>query len=262
MTHHLTTSRGDTVAYDLYGSGPPLIFIAGAGSFRKIEPIITTTAQRVAQRGFTTIDYDSPGRGESTATPPIHLDRAVAALAALIDAVGGPVTLCGHSSGAAIALYAAASGLPVNGLALWEVPIFGTAREVQVFAQEFSALLDAGDHHGALEYFCRDIPPEIMEDFRQSAMWEVLVGNAQTQRVDAEALAWFHSAPLAELMADVNIPMLTMVGESTFDVMHQGADAISQLPDAKKLVVPGARHNWEVEPMVETLVEFVSTIQA
>lgn len=238
MALQVTTTHGDTVAYDRYGSGPPLIFIHSAGSFRENEPLLATTAQRVAQRGFTTIDYDPPGRGESTAAPRIHLERAVAALAALIDTVGGSAMLCGHSSGAAIALHAAASGLPITGVVLWEIPLIGTARQAQVLAEEFSALLDAGDHHSAIEYFYQDIPPEILEDYRQSPLWNSLVVEAQSQRPDAQALAWFHSAPLSELLADVRIPMIAVVGESTIDETRRAADAISQLPNAKKIVIP------------------------
>ena len=44
MTEFVTTSNGDRVAYDLYGSGPGLVFVAGAGPFRAIDP--DTTADR------------------------------------------------------------------------------------------------------------------------------------------------------------------------------------------------------------------------
>lgn len=258
MTLHLTTAHGDTVAYDRYGSGHPLIFVAGFGSFRDNDPITTATAQLVAQQGITAITYDRPGRGDSTGTPPFDLAREMSALQSLIDTVGGTATLCGHSSGSALALYAAAAGLPITRLALWEVPIFGTAQEAQQLADEFIRLLEAGDHQGAIEHFTTDIPPAILTPLKASPIWEDMIREAQSQRPDAEALAWFHSGPPRDLLADINIPILAMVGDSSFDMMHQAADAIATLSNAKKVIVQGQVHDWEPAPMAAELVKFCS----
>ena len=38
MTDFTTTARGDRVAYDRYGSGPGLVFVAGAGPSRAVDP--------------------------------------------------------------------------------------------------------------------------------------------------------------------------------------------------------------------------------
>ena len=258
MTFHLTTPHGDTVAYDSYGSGPPLIFVAGVGSFRDNAPTTTATAQLVAQQGLTTITYDRPGRGESTGAPPFDLAGETAALQALIDTVGGTAMLCGHSSGSALALYAAAAGLPITRLALWEVPIIGTAHEVQQMADEFIRLLEADDHRAAIEYFTKDIPAAILTPLKASPIWEDMIREAQSQRPDAEALAWFHSAPPHELLTGITIPILTMVGQSSFEAMHQAADAIATLPNAEKIIVPGQVHGWEPAPMAAELVRFCS----
>lgn len=48
MTITLTTPRGDRVAFDRYGDGPALVFIAGAGPYRAGDPITTETAERAA----------------------------------------------------------------------------------------------------------------------------------------------------------------------------------------------------------------------
>src|SRR6478609_12036762 len=51
MTDFTSTTRGDRVAYDRYVSGPGLVFIAGAGPFRAVDPITTETAERAADLG-------------------------------------------------------------------------------------------------------------------------------------------------------------------------------------------------------------------
>lgn len=261
MDQQLTTEHGDTIAFEVHGAGPPLVFIPGAGTFRTIDPTVPPTAELLATRGITTVVYDRIGLGESTGSAPVTLDKEISVLRAILKQVGGSAVLCGHSSGSAIALYAATVGLPVIGLALWEVPIIGPSVEVQAWAADFIALLDARDHVGAIDHFTKEMPPEYRAELQASSIWDVMIDNAQSMRADAEALAWFHSAPLPTLIGGLTMPVLTMVGESTFEVMHRGAGAIVQaVPHAQKRVVPGAQHEWEVAPMVEELVAFVASV--
>lgn len=262
MEKLLTTSRGDTLTFEIQGIGQPLIFINGAGSFRDIEPATTKTAELAANRGLTTVVYDRIGCGASIGRAPITMDREISALQALLDEVGGSAVLCSHSSGSAIALYAVTHGLSITGLALWEVPIIGTAEDAQLWAEGFIALLDTGDHTGAIEYFTRDIPSDYLAQLRNSPVWTALIENAQSLRADAQALAWFHSAPLTHLLAGLTVPVLTMVGEATFEQMRRAADAITTaLPQAQKLVMPGAHHEWDPEPMATQLADFVFTVE-
>ena len=48
MSELVTTALGDTVAYDLRGSGPAVVFVAGAGPHRAVDPWTTQTAERAA----------------------------------------------------------------------------------------------------------------------------------------------------------------------------------------------------------------------
>ncbi|UKD57749.1 MULTISPECIES: alpha/beta fold hydrolase [Amycolatopsis] len=66
-------------------------------------------------------NYDRRGRGGSADTMPYALQREFEDLAALIDEAGGTAYLYGVSSGAALALEAAAAGLPIA-KAVYEVP--------------------------------------------------------------------------------------------------------------------------------------------
>ena len=258
MDQHLTTEHGDIIAFEVRGTGPPLIFIPGAGTFRAIDPTVPPTAELVATRGITTVVYDRIGLGESTGAAPVTLAKEISVLRAILKHLGGSAVLCGHSSGSAIALYAATLSLPVTGLALWEVPIIGPSAEVQSWAADFIELLDVSDHVGAIDQFTQDMPPEYKAELQASSIWNLMIDNAQSMRADAEALAWFHSAPLPTLLGGLTMPVRTMVGETTYEIMHHGADAITQaVPHAQKRVVPGAQHEWEVEPMVEELVKFV-----
>lgn len=260
MTKSLTTSAGDTIAYDVRGSGPGLIFIAGAGPFRAIDPWTTETAERAAALGVTTIVYDRIGRGESPAEGKIGLDREYAALRSLIELTGGSAVLCGHSSGCSIALAAAANGLPVSGLALWEAPIAPTGTAAEWIA-EVERRMDAGDLEGALAHYMKDMPPEWLAESKKDPMFPAFVAQVISYRADGESLVWADSAPHREVFANIRVPVQIMYGEQTFDEMITAADSVvDAIPGAVKKSMPGANHTWEPEPMAAELAEFTRKI--
>ncbi|PWC06625.1 alpha/beta fold hydrolase [Mycetocola zhujimingii] len=257
MSSVVTTSLNDRVAFDLRGEGPAVIFVAGAGPWREIDPTTTETAELLAQKGCTTVVYDRPGRGESVADGPFTLDRELAALSSLIEHVGGTAVLCGHSSGCSISLLAAIRGLPVAGLALWEAPLAPPDSGAREWADELRALIAAGDNKAALTLYMKDMPPEILE---MVASIPAMVPQAPTLQPDADSLVWAESAPLSELLADIRIPVLTMVGTTSYDdVMVPAAEMITAaIPGATWKRMPGAEHSWEPGPMADELARFAS----
>ncbi|NUS75839.1 MAG: alpha/beta hydrolase, partial [Streptomyces sp.] len=114
-----TLSRdGTQIAYGLGGHGPAVILISGAMSTGgTVAPLAAALSDR-----FTVLWYDRRGRGESGDTAPYAVEREVEDLGALIEAAGGEACLWGVSSGGALVLEAAASGLPVRKVAVYETP--------------------------------------------------------------------------------------------------------------------------------------------
>jgi pimeloyl-ACP methyl ester carboxylesterase len=257
MSTQVTTVRGDTVDHDLRGSGPGLIFIAGAGMWRAIDDVTGPTAELAAAMGIATIEYDRLGRGANRVTGRIDLDRELEAVAALIEAIGGRAVLCGHSSGCSIALAAAVRGLPVAGLALWEAPMDPATTGVQAWVDEVGRRIDAGDLEGAQLHFMKDMPPEFLEGAKTSPAWPAMVEQAGALRPDGESLVWATSAPHAELFGDLAIPVQIMYGEQTFPEMRAAADSlVAAIPGATRREMPGAMHSWEPEPMATELARF------
>lgn len=255
MTEVLTTAAGDRVGYDRRGSGPALIFVAGAGPWRAMDPTTTAPAVLLAEDGVSTIVYDRVGRGESFAAGPIELDRELAALDALLEVAGGSAVLCGHSSGCSIGLFAAASGRRIDGLALWEAPLGPPDGGGREWAAEVNGLLDRGDLAGALTAYMKDMPPEILEAVRSVP---AMVDQAGSLRPDADSLAWAESAPHAELFAPIRVPVLAMVGNETYDEMIPAAESIAAaIPGATWKRMPGAEHDWQPGPMAAELAAFV-----
>ncbi len=257
MSSFVATDQGDRIAFDRRGDGPALIFVAGAGPWREIDPITTETAELLAEKGCTTIVYDRPGRGESTAEGPFTLERELAAIATLLDEVGGSAVLCGHSSGCSIALLAAVQGLPVTALALWEAPLAPPDSGAREWAEELRELLAADDRVGALTLYMKDMPPEILEAVKS---FPAMVDQAPTLQPDADSLAWAESAPLSDLLPDIRMPILVMVGTSSYDdIMVPAAERIvAAVESATWKRMPGAEHSWEPGPMADELATFVT----
>ena len=116
----VTSRDGTTIAFDRLGSGPAVILVTGALGDRS-HLMQQDLAAHLAQH-LTVFNYDRRGRGESDDTLPYAVEREVEDIAALIVEAGGSAFVYGFSSGAVLALEAAAHGLPITKLALYEPP--------------------------------------------------------------------------------------------------------------------------------------------
>lgn len=258
MTSYTTTPEGDRVGYDLRGSGPAVIFVAGAGPFRAMDPTTTETAERVADAGLTTLVFDRLGRGDSPADGRLDLERELNAIRALLDVVGGSAVLCGHSSGCSIALRAVAADQPVDGLALWEAPLATDAAATQVWANEIERRIDSGDLEGAFAHYMQDFPPEWLAEAQSSPEWGMIAAGVVSTRADAQSLAWATAALEHGGLRGVTVPVLCMYGTETFTEMPAAAALLTQaIPGATEKAVPGAGHEWEPAAMAAELVSFV-----
>jgi len=128
--------------------------VAGAFSYRKY-PASVQLADLLAQH-FTVFNYDRRGRGDSGDTKPYAVEREIEDIHALIDVADGSAYVWGLSSGAILALEAAASGLAINKLALQEPPLFVNATDRQPpqdFAAHLTDLITSDRRDEAVKYF-------------------------------------------------------------------------------------------------------------
>jgi pimeloyl-ACP methyl ester carboxylesterase len=145
--------HGTSVAFDVEGSGPPVVLVDRAFCSRKVGP--TPTLTPALAELFTVYSYDRRGRGDSGDTQPYSVEREVEDLAAVIADAGQPVTVVGISSGAALAVAAANRGLPISRLALYEPPFMvdPADRPDPEDVVQLQRLLDNGERGGAARYF-------------------------------------------------------------------------------------------------------------
>ncbi|MFE6964736.1 alpha/beta fold hydrolase [Agromyces sp. NPDC057679] len=249
----VVTGAGDRVVFDRHGAAgaPAALFIAGAGPTRADDPVTTETARLLAERGFQALVHDRVGRGESATAGPISLERELDAIAALADSAAAPVVLVGHSSGCAIAMLAASRVERLAGLVLWEAPLGLFAAGAPDWWAGVERHLDAGELEQAVAAYMVDMPPEWLEQLRQSPDYPELV---LSWIPDGRALAAVESEGAAASLASLDVPVLAVVGTETFPGMAAAADAIAAAaPHGASEELAGAWHSWDPEAMAARL---------
>jgi pimeloyl-ACP methyl ester carboxylesterase len=149
----VTSSDGTPIAFDRLGDGLPVIVVGGALCDRAVT---RPTAEELAKH-FAVINYDRRGRGDSGDTAPYAVEREIEDLGALIADAGGTASVYGHSSGAGLALRAAAHGLPIAKLVLHDPPYTPDGDDEKRAAREYvgrlGAALSEGRRGEAVEQF-------------------------------------------------------------------------------------------------------------
>ena len=186
---------GTAIAFDKLGSGEPVILVDGALCSRSFGPL-PKLAPLLAPH-ITVFHYDRRGRNESGDTPPYAVEREVEDIEALIAQAGGSACVFGISSGAALALAAAARGANIKKLALYEPPFVAvsSARTVPSdSAAQLSRLIALGRRGDAVKFFLVDMvgmPAIFAYIMRVLPDWPKLKGVAHTLPYDAAVLGDF-----------------------------------------------------------------------
>jgi pimeloyl-ACP methyl ester carboxylesterase len=243
------STDGTPIAFEQSGAGPSLILVSSALADR-------SDARRLARHltpAFTVINYDRRGRGASGDTAPYAIAREVEDLEALIHHAGGPASLFGSSSGAALALEAAERlGDQVWRLVLFEPPFIVDDSRPPLGdddTRQLTAHLDAGRSGPAVAFFMRrflGMPRVAVAVMRLLPMWRKLERLAPTLAYD---LALMHGtqtgAPLpADRWTNVSQRTLVLAGQKSDAFLHRSAAALAQiLPAAEAGTLPGASHS-------------------
>lgn len=253
---------GTAIAYERLGSGPPLILVDGALCSRKFGPM-PKLAPLLAER-FTVFMYDRRGRGDSTDTKPYSRQREVEDLEALIAEAGGSAYVLGLSSGAGLALEAAASGLRIAKLAIYEPPYMVRPVDVERHVgaeheEQLKDLLAKGRRGDAVKYFMRKmvgIPAVFVIMMRFiPGVWSKLKAVAHTLPYDAAIMGNF-SLPTGTLKS-VRTPTLAIGGEKSDERLRAAVQAVARaLPNSQQRMLSGQTHNVKPEVLTPVLTEF------
>jgi pimeloyl-ACP methyl ester carboxylesterase len=261
MTSYVTSIDGTQIAFDRIGHGPPVVVVSGIFCDRQRTQSL---AEQLAGQ-LSVINYDRRGRGESGDTAPYAVEREVEDLRALITEAGGAASVYGHSSGAGLALHAAAGGLPITRLVLHEPP-YGpddeeSTRSAGSLAESVRAAVAEDRRADAIKLFIADsgMPPEMVEGMATDRRMLALV---PTMPYDHEVMGDFsHGGTIPEdLVRSIEVPTLVISGGASPDFFRDTTARIAEiLPDGTLAVLEGQDHDAPAEVVAPVVAEFLIT---
>ena len=261
----VTSNDGTQIAYDSVGSGPPLILVAGATQYRAVDQTTSELARLLAAGGFRVISYDRRGRGDSGDTQPYAVEREIEDIEALVTEAGGEASLFGMSSGAVLAAEAAARGVPVTKLLMYEPPMVlddsGPPPQPD-YVEKIEGLAKSGDGD-AMAYFVSMVgmPEEQLAEFRQSPIFPAFAAVEHTLAYDGRIMEPYGKGEPIPLGAwdGALQPTVVFAGGDSPDWMQNAARAAAEaVPDGDVRIVPGQTHEFDPAVLAPEMLEFLS----
>lgn len=238
----ITSKDGTPIAYQRSGEGPPLVLVHGAAADHgRWRPVLPAFEER-----FTIYAVDRRGRGGSGDADGYAIEREFEDVAAMVDFIGAPVNLLGHSYGALCALEAALLTRNVRKLVLYEPPIDVTGEGIYPprIVDRMEAMLEAGDRDGVIATTMRDIvgaSPEVVEYMRSLPVWQARVAAAHTIPRELRASDAYRFDP--ERFGDLGVPTLLLLGGDSPATFGEAERAVDEtLPDSRIVIMPGQGH--------------------
>ena len=196
-----------------------------------------------------------PGRDPGPGRRPGRVVLDAPQLAAVIGAAGGPAFAFGHSSGGALVLEAAASGVPIRGLAVYEPPY--TEGPTYAFADRLAEMAAADRESDAAEAFLElmGTPAAALEQMKAGPYWQHMTPYAHTLAYEVR-LCNDGRVPVDRL-AKISAPTLALAGGASPAWAHEGARAIAAaVPGGQARVLEGQGHGAADDVIIPVLTEF------
>ena len=239
-TRCLQSRQGVAITCDRFGTGPPLVLVHGSFCDHR------TNWQFVAPefaRHVTVHALARRGRDKTDATEGHSVADEADDVAALIEAIDGPVHLLGHSYGALVALEAAPLVRQrIAKLVLYEPPLPEAVSAKEVAALE--AFAAAGDWEGYTTAFLRDqlsLSDSDLADMRATPLWSQFVAEAPPTRHDLLALPGHSFDP--KRFAGLDMPVMLQIGTESRRETYATDALAAVLPNARIVDLPGHGHD-------------------
>lgn len=259
---HAVSADGTRIAFEIFGEGPPVIFVTGMLSDRTS---LAELARDVAG-GARSVIFDRRGRGDSDAGGAYAVEREVEDVAALLAALDAAPVLFGHSSGAGLAIEVAGAGLPLAGLILYEPP-YGpddadSRPDSAMFAQAIEAKLAAGDRSGAVAAFfeAMEMPPEAV---KAMATDPDNLARAPTMAHDFAVMGQVTRGGVVpkDLLKRITVPTLVLTGEESPEFFSAiAAEVAAALPQGSLATVPEADHAARSDRLPGIVLGFLASL--
>lgn len=255
----VSSRDGTLINFVKTGSGPPLLLVHGTtADHSRWLPLIPQF-----EKHFTVYAMDRRGRGGSGDSPDYHVLREAEDIAAVVDAIGKPVSIIGHSYGGICTLESALLTDKIRRLILYEPPIPvdkpiyppGVPEKMQV-------LIDANNLEPALEIFLKEVvrmPDEELEKYRQLPVYKKRIQIVPTIPRELTIEKTYAFQPVK--FADMKVPVLLLLGGDSPAVFRESTELVhSALSTSRTVILPGEKHiamDTNPELFVEEVMKFL-----
>ena len=241
MRGETTSADGTTIRWLAEGTGPPFLLVPGGlGDEHAFDRLVARLATQLR-----CITIGRRGKGYSGDAPEYSYAREYEDIVAVLDAVGPPRLLFGHSSGAICALGAALMS-KVEKLVIVEPPL--PLEEPGIAPEHHAAVraaLDRGETEAALLLALRHalrLEPEAIDALHSRSDWPSLLQRG---------IAWLRELDeINRLPADVeryraiDAPTLLIYGTGTQPRRSTAVASLAEaMPNAKLIGFPGHGHD-------------------
>jgi pimeloyl-ACP methyl ester carboxylesterase len=239
----VASKDGTRIACWRSGTGAPIVLVHGStvdhtawdGVLPGLEPY------------FTVYTLERRGRGRSSDAQTYALEREFEDVAAVVDSLGGPVAVVGHSYGANCALEATQLTPNISRLVLYE-PLVISAGPEDVpagLAQELDELIAQARRDEAAGLFYQRVlgmSPEAIEQLRADAAWASRVESAHTLVRELRAINFDYRFAWNKAQA-YDRPTLFVMGEVSLPRLRASVAALhAVLPNSELVALPGQGH--------------------
>ncbi|MGV9822634.1 alpha/beta fold hydrolase [Nocardia xishanensis] len=268
----VTSADGTTIAFDRVGDGTAgsVILIGGAFGYRTFPKMVRLSEALAEQYGLTVINYDRRGRGDSGDTPGVYdVYNEIDDIAALVQAAGGSAALFGWSSGAVLALRAAASGrVPgITKVVAFEPP-FVVDRSGHVPPADLDVRLHesiaGGKSDKTVRYYmtkAMGVPWTMVTAMRVTPFWKKLRAVAPSTAHDWAVMRQYVRGERLRAVdwSGVTVPTLVVAGADSAALVKNGAKAIAAaLPAAEHRELAKLGHDPKIEILAPAAGEFLT----
>ena len=276
MTEYVDVDGG-TLAYEVRGSGPLVVLAHGMGDDRAAYRFV---APALAGAGYRVVTVDLRGCGESTAGWASYTRTDIAGdLIVLVEHLGGPAVLVGHSIAGGAATIAAAQA-PALFTAVVELAPFTRTQEFRLgdlrtttYRRGMVAILGASVF-GSVRQWTKYL--ELAHPGQKPADWAARLARIEgmlTEPGRMKALKAMGQSPPADAgakLADVRCPVLIVQGTADPDWVSpqaEGEAIVAALPDGlgRLEMIDGAGHYPHVQypaEVVTAVTSFLDSVDA
>ena len=239
--------NGTVLYYEIAGAGDPMVLIHGFG----LDTRMWDDQFEAFARHYRVVRYDMRGYGKSV--PPTdegyaHTDD----LKALLEHFRfDRAYVCGQSRGGAVAIDFALAHPESTGALVLVDPVLGGHSWSEEAARTDGAVWETAARSGVEAGKAQWLAHPVFAPAREKPVVAVRLG-----RIISDYSGWhlvntdpgrYPDPPAAQRLHEIGAPTLVVVGERDLPDFLMIADTLQQLPDVRKVVIPGVGHMCNME---------------